>query len=253
MTTAQITNFYNQTVVQVASIWPVDDGWTTVTAWARKYAVGMANDVGSAELYHPAGNVLMPGTTTIQHLLPLDIVGQYVRILRHTPTGAGAVYTDPTSNKKFKPVWWGKVVSREWKPNPEETGLDVVYVCAGILSVLDQIVPFSHKEVGQGGAPCDITLPIAFNERGGKKSTNRSHTTQPVGGNQVYVFDRASVVDRWTARQVLDYLFALIRETNPNGPKWAVNDPNGCLNYIDKWDLSGMSVLEKFNGLLIVV
>ncbi len=250
MTALIAPRFYNQTIVQTAQIWPTDDaGWTTQRMFATSGGDGLANDVGSMSLFHPAGEVVWPGETTPITTLPLDIVGHYVRVCVEDPAGS---LVDPTSLKYYSAIWWGKVVARGWKPaSGGQAGLEVNYECAGLLIILDQITPFHHYEMGVGLAKADITLPLAFNANGAKKSGNRSGPTIGVGTPPIatYIFDRRDAL-HWTARQVVEYLLALAYDTNPGGPTWTLTGQTTALDFVEKWDLAGMTVLESITRLI---
>lgn len=245
MTTAPLSiRFRNQTIVQTAQTWPTsNEGWTTRRMFARNDADGLANDVGSAEVFSPGGMVVWPGTTTPANTQPLEIAGHYVRILLESDSGD---VFDATSGKFYTPTWHGKIVSRSWKPNQEQTGLDIVYQCAGLLSALNEIQTFHHFEAVDT-VSADITLPLTFNaKKKGNRSTDKITVDGPV---DVYVFDSTSGI-KWTALDVVEYLLALSEYTCPNGPIWTVGGQTSALGFSDDWDVHGMSILEAITRIV---
>ncbi len=248
MTAPLATRFRNQTLIQYASVWPTSDpGWISIRAWAEKACDGLANDIGSASFAHPAGNILWPGDTVPIATTPLGIAGKYVRICIEDAAGT---IVDATSLKNYTPIWWGKIMGKTFLPNAEKTGLNVGYSCAGLMMILDQIMPFKHYQVGSTGDIADITVPMTFNGKGSQKTGNRSAATYPVGGSNVFVFAPEDNADQWTALDVLEYLLALAKATNPGGPVWTVAGATAALNYTEKWELSGMSIMEAISRLI---
>ncbi len=243
-----VTRFRNQTLIQYAAVWPTSHpGWLSMRAWADSACDGLANDVGSAQFSHPAGNILWPGETSPVAVTPMNIVGKYARICLEDPSGT---IVDPYSLKNYTPIWWGKIMGKSFQPNAERTGLMVGYSCAGLMMILDQITPFKHYQVGRSGTYADITRPMVFNSKGSQKSGNRSAATQIIGGQHVFVFAPEDNADHWTALEVVEYLLALVKDSNPGGPTWTLAGATSALDYVEKWDLSGMTVLEAISRLI---
>jgi hypothetical protein len=209
---------------------------------------GLANDVGDADIYHPAGSVLWPGETSFADLALKQICGNYVRILREDPEGT---IEDVETDKTYTAIWWGVICSRTWQPNNDQTGLDAHYSCKGLLGVLDQIVPFHHWEINSdSSAAADITLPLVFND---KKKGNMSEATFTLAGRTVHIFDRRSG-KLWTAKDAVEYLLAVTLASNTGGPQWTLGgslvEDDGLLDFSEKWDISGMSTLEAITRII---
>lgn len=241
MPPALVVPLVNETLIQTGSTW---GSWTTRRMFARRASDGLCNDVGSAELYHPGGYVLWPGDTVPAIIEPYDIVGQYVRLLLEDPAGTVADH-----GKNFRPIWHGKVMKRGWGPNAEQTGLEVTYECAGLLIVLDQFTLPEHWELITPSGIANITLPLVFNGHKGYKTGNRSTAVQTIGASSAYVFDRNSGTE-WTAQQAIEYLLATMKLSFPGGPTWSLAGATAALGYKDKWDLSGMNLLEMISRII---
>ncbi len=245
MTTAPTTiQLNNHTLVQTAQTWPTDDdGWVTKRMFAQKACEGIANDIGTAQIYHPGGLILWPGELVPTMLPVQEIVGHYVRISQED---TGGDITDPDTGKKFTAIWWGKVLSRSWQPMNDQTGLDVVYDCVGLLGIFDQIMVNQHYESTTGSLAADITLPLVFND---KKKGNRSEFLFSLAGSASYVFDRTSGI-KWSAFNALSYLIKLARAVNPGGPVWTLDVQSGALDFYERWDINGMSILEAITRIV---
>ncbi len=237
-----------RTLVQVSSTWTMDPGaWTTIDAWCEEQSDGLCNDIGSAHLFTPSGLVTKENGSEV-NVVSLDICGKYVRVLEEDASGTIL----SADGVKFSPTWYGIVNTRTKSPDSLDLALENVYECSGMLSILDQITPTDHLEVGAN--PDDaarIGDPLVFNGRGSKRTGNRSaFVFELTSGAITFIFDRTNTGQDWTARQVIEYFLALAGLENPGGPTWTLAGQTTALDWSEKWDLNKMTVLEVLSRIM---
>ncbi len=240
----------NRTLVQYASVWPIDDaGWTTIEgAWATKRTNGFCNDKGSASFTYPFGYIKPSyGTDVVLRSMP-RYVAKYIRICEEDPDGA-LVSDDGTA---FTPVWVGCAKSATISPDSNMMGMLYDVECAGPTDFIDQITPARHYAIpSTGDVPAEIGSSPTFNVFGNRKTGNRSATKWDFGnGYSAYIFDLSETGTFWTDADIVEYAIAIQQYASPGGPDYDVAGQTGVLARIQKLDTDGLSSLEIINKVL---
>jgi hypothetical protein len=210
---------------------------------------GAGQVVGDASFRRFHGQVAQP-RAAIATVATLDLSGQWVQILHEDPLGSITVDGDT-----WTAAWHGRIQGHRRAENGGDRG-ETIYHAIGIAGTFGQITMTAGVELYAGSVPVPVDpgyLP-PFNRMAGGDRTAATYT---VGSDVVYIHDRQSHGNRWTARQILDHLLALY--SRPLLPPlyagdgtitWTVSDPGACLAYEpEDLDLHGASLLDAINAL----
>jgi hypothetical protein len=241
------TNAVNRTIVQTATMWGT---WTTIEgAWAESASEGFCNDLGQAVIIYPFGNIKRQGSNVVSTYIEEAFAGRYVRIGEESATGT-IIAADGT---KFTAYWAGVCGESEIAINSEGTGYEQRVQCAGILTVLDQIVVRRNFGLAQDPAddPADIGVGVTFNMLGNRKTGNRSSSKKDWGGVSAYVFDLDGETSyEWTAYDICEYALAMAFFEAPGGPIFQLTGQVDAAAFVDKVNLDGCSCMEMINRML---
>jgi hypothetical protein len=252
-TTPLILPNRTRTLVQIAKTWPIDPGgWTQIDAWCQSAVLGLCNDVGSAQLYTPAGTIFKPGKSVSQAISSLNIGGQYVQVSQFDPAGS---VTDSEDGTKYSPLWWGVISKRIVAPDANQVAFFNSYKCSGIMSVLDSVVPPWHFTTTQAPSTTasDCGAAPIFNKLGTKISGNMSPNLYDFGGGWMApVFDFSGDAVMWTALDVVKYYLGLYILFGGGGPRFDLGGLalTGALGFSEQWDLSGHSCGEALSRVM---
>jgi hypothetical protein len=230
--------------------------WTTrADLCMEQYVEGQGEIAGSADFRLDWGEIDDNGADIATVTDLADPGGLYCRILKENAAGTGAITIDAVT---YDPVWWGKMLS----PDAATTAASgtTMYQAVGIAGVLHERVCWLGRCLVKTSP---ATYSIAFNLAPFNHwpSGDRSTATASVDGVSVYVHDATATAtgNAWTARQILDNLFACnFKYEHPPTPDgsgqlglgWAISDPQSCLAYdTERLDFRGKTLAQVLNNL----
>lgn len=239
-----------QTLVQTAYALPASDaGWTT---WSMleldSYSEGQGQVLGEARFSQDFGVRTVPGSRllwSVGEVPNLDrgnqtIAGHFVRVLREDATGS--VYL---GNQRWSPVWHGIMEGPVVEPDADPTGNTggrAGWAATGIAAFM------AHIQMGNGyvrkpdGTAALVAFLPQFNAQPGGDRSASTFTTPT--GKSVYIANHTASGNKWTAKQILDYVAAAY-VTSIN---LVISDPLGALTWEpETLNLDGASVLQAVN------
>lgn len=216
------------------------DTATTWGTWAEAAGLqaitareGAGQILGEATLRTWYGTGRLPGATGAGGAIsaPTDYLGRYVRI----------GIDDGASGWDW--IWYG-TIDRIVTTDDGSSG-QVDYLCTGLAGLLQQTCIDTGYEIDYNSSTViDPGFCPRFNSRPGG---DRYASTVSVNGSSVYIHDRTVTGNKWTAKQVLDFLLAAFS----SAPAFALSDPDSCLGYvIPESDFHGATLFDAINQLV---
>lgn len=250
-------------LVETATALPTSDNDWTPQPYLRMESVddGAGTQAGSAVISQTYGLIRPEYRVAYENHGPLpdlgktgsgDFAGLLLRLLVQdaagTITRGSGIY-----RTTYKARWWGQFLGTAVNPDgaeAPETGGEASWLCAGIVSLLDQIrIRRGWVRSQSGSLVADPGWCPVFNDLPGG---DRSSSTFTVNGVSVHVHDllAASSGNTWTAKQVIDLLLAGLA-TATGGITWSLSDPTNALAYIvPRLDLRGLKLSDALLRLI---
>lgn len=184
------------------------------------------------------------------------LIGQLVRFLASDESGSITV-----GDVSYSAFWHGQITGYEIIPDgrPDtNAGGTAKWQCAGLLSILDQIVINGGWTVPPSADTVTFQDPGFCPPFNAVPTGDRSTAQYTVNGQQVYIHDLTTltVVSPWQAVDIVNLLLAgaaqpVYAGSQPTGFPWALSDPQGALSYrVEKTDVNGRTLAEAINILI---
>lgn len=220
--------------------------------WSRRYDMipvqstwSINPQMPTATLEYRYGEVVLPGTSRVQNLVPITARGYYVLIKWYTDTEV--------------PMYWlgtAETPVKEWELDTDGTtatsGLQVI-PCYGLEAALKET--FVNTTIHRDVNPEDPSYPwkrsgsaAVFNpdpERGNRTGTAIG-INAAIGNRHVFETPRADSREFWTTRDIVDYLMTFHLPTTDYGITslpWRISPT--FYNYLPDWDRPTVEADER--------